>query len=68
LLQEYNLKIRYWPGKENPVVTLYRHPVGRDGVNDSRQPVILSMMINVGGHITQLSNTNSIQNVKRAET
>jgi len=45
LLQEYNLKIRYCPGKENPVDTLSRHPVGRDDVNDNRQPVILSMMI-----------------------
>lgn len=45
LLQEYNLKIRHCPGKENPVDTLSRYPVGRDDVTDNRQPVILSMTI-----------------------
>jgi len=45
LLQEYNLKICHCPGKDNPVDTLSQNPVGRDDVNDNRQPVILSLMI-----------------------
>lgn len=45
ILQEYSLKIRHCPGKENPVDTLSRHPVGRNDVTENKQPVILSMII-----------------------
>jgi len=40
-LQEFDLKIIYCPGKDNPIDTLSRHPLGRDDQPPKDSPSIL---------------------------
>lgn len=39
-LQEFDLNIFHCPGKENPIDTLSRHPLGRDDQSPSNSPII----------------------------
>lgn len=41
ILQEYDLKIFHCPGKDNPLDTLSRHPIGRDDQPPKYSPAIL---------------------------
>lgn len=45
ILQEYNLTLHYCIGKDNPLDTLSRHPVGRDLQVEKNSPTILNITI-----------------------